>query len=152
MLNKAAIQLKFEPLVKRLCVPMFTPCNAPPFAEMVAVDLAAGKILWRNTLGVLDTLMPVPIPLRWGTAAFGGPIVTAGGIAFIGATQDDRLRAFDVFTGEELWSEKLPTGSFAMPMTYQVDGRQFVVVASGGHPFIYPKPGDYITAFALPVK
>jgi quinoprotein glucose dehydrogenase len=140
--------LKQGPVVS----PMFTPCNAPPFAEMVAVDLAAGTILWRNTLGVLDTLMPVPIPLRWGTAAFGGPIVTAGGIAFIGATQDDRLRAFDVFTGEELWSEKLPTGSFAMPMTYQVDGRQFVVVASGGHPFIYPKPGDYITAFALPVK
>jgi quinoprotein glucose dehydrogenase len=96
--------------------------------------------------------MPVPIPLRWGTASFGGPILTAGGVAFIGATQDDRVRAFDVVTGEELWSEKLPTGSFAMPMTYEVEGRQFVVIASGGHAFIYQKPGDYITAFALPTN
>ena len=140
--------LKQGPVVS----PMFTPCNAPPWAAMVAVDLTAGKILWRNTLGVLDTLMPVPIPLRWGTASFGGPILTAGGVAFIGATQDDRVRAFDVVTGEELWSEKLPTGSFAMPMTYEVEGRQFVVIASGGHAFIYPKPGDYITAFALPTN
>jgi quinoprotein glucose dehydrogenase len=140
--------LKQGPVVS----PMFTPCNAPPWAAMVAVDLAAGKILWRSPLGTLDTLLPVPIPLRWGTASFGGPIVTAGGVAFIGATQDDRVRAFDVVTGEELWSEKLPTGSFAMPMTYQVEGRQFVVIASGGHPFIYPRPGDYITAFALPSK
>jgi quinoprotein glucose dehydrogenase len=140
--------LKQGPVVS----PMFTPCNAPPWAAMVAVDLSAGKILWRSALGVLDTLMPVPIPLRWGTASFGGPILTAGGLAFIGATQDDRVRAFDVITGEELWSSRLPTGSFAMPMTYESDGRQFVVFASGGHPFIYPKPGDYITAFALPTK
>ncbi len=94
--------------------------------------------------------MPLPLPVVWGTASFGGPIVTAGGLVFIGATQDDRFRAFDLTTGEELWSARLPTGSFALPMTYQVEGRQYVVIASGGHPFIYPRPGDYLTAFALP--
>jgi quinoprotein glucose dehydrogenase len=138
--------LKQEPFVS----PMFTPCLAPPWAALVAVDLVAGDILWQSPLGTLDTLMPVPIPLKWGTASFGGPIVTAGGLVFVGATQDDRFRAFDVATGEELWSAKLPTGAFAIPMTYEAAGRQFVVIASGGHPFIYPRPGDYLTAFALP--
>jgi quinoprotein glucose dehydrogenase len=132
--------------------PLFTPCNAPPWSALVAVDLEAGEIMWQSHLGSLDTLMPVPLPLRWGTASFGGPIITAGGLVFVGATQDDRFRAFDLYTGEELWSATLPTGAFAMPMTYSVDGRQFVVIASGGHPFIYPRPGDHLSAFALPIK
>jgi quinoprotein glucose dehydrogenase len=132
--------------------PMFTPCNEPPWAEIVAVDLEAGEILWRSPLGVLDTLMPFPIPLTWGTASFSGPIVTAGGLAFIGATQDDRIRAFDIKSGSELWEARLPTGAFAMPMTYEAEGRQYVVIASGGHPFVYPKPGDTVTAFALPAE
>ena len=132
--------------------PMFTPCTPPPWATVLAVDLQAGEILWQSTLGTLDTLMPIPIPLKWGTAAFSGPIITAGGLLFIGATQDDRFRAFSLATGEELWTTKLPTGAFAMPMTYEIDGRQFVVIASGGHPFIYQFPGDYLTAFALPLN
>jgi quinoprotein glucose dehydrogenase len=140
--------LKQGPVVS----PMFTPCNEPPWAEIIAVDLEAGEILWRSPLGVLDTLMPVPLPLKWGTASFGGPIITGGGLAFIGATQDDRIRAFDIETGEELWQARLPTGAFAMPMTYEINNRQYVVIASGGHPFVYPRPGDTITAFALPVK
>jgi len=140
--------LKQGPVVS----PMFTPCTSPPWAAVLAVDLQAGKILWQSTLGTLDTLMPVPIPLKWGTAAFSGPIITAGGLLFIGATQDDSFRAFSLATGEELWATKLPTGAFAMPMTYEIDGRQFVVIASGGHPFIYQFPGDYLTAFALPVN
>ncbi len=130
--------------------PMFTPCVAPPWAAVVAVDLETGDILWQSTLGVLDALMPIPIPLKWGTASFGGPIATAGGLVFVGATQDNRFRAFDIDTGEELWSARLPTGAFAIPMTYEADGRQYVVIAAGGHPFIYPFPGDYLTAFALP--
>ncbi len=138
--------LKQGPVVS----PMFTPCLAPPWAAVVAVDLVAGQILWQSTLGTLDTLMPVPPPLKWGTASFGGPLLTAGGLVFIGATQDDRFRAFDIDGGAELWSAKLPTGAFALPMTYEVDGRQFVVIAAGGHPFIYPYPGDFLTAFALP--
>jgi len=130
--------------------PMFTPCSAPPWSALVAVDLQAGEILWQAPLGSLDKLMPIPLPLRWGTASFGGPMVTAGGLVFIGATQDDRLRAFDLVSGEELWDAVLPTGAFALPMSYAIDGRQFVVIAAGGHPFIYQKPGDYLIAFALP--
>ncbi len=134
------------------------PCTAPPYAELVAVDLQKGEILWRETLGVWDHSLPppmaapwsLPLPLRWGTPTFGGPMLTAGGLVFIGATGDDRFRAFDLATGREAWQTTLPTGAFAVPMSYEVNGRQFVVVASGGHAFVYQKPGDQITAFALP--
>lgn len=134
------------------------PCTAPPYAELVAVDLQAGAIVWHSTLGVWDHSLPppmaspfsLPLPLRWGTPTFGGPMLTAGGLAFIGATGDDRFRAFDIATGRELWQATLPTGAFALPMSYAVGGRQFVVIASGGHAFVYQKPGDQITAFALP--
>jgi quinoprotein glucose dehydrogenase len=134
------------------------PCTAPPYAELVAVDLQQGEILWRGTLGVWDHTLPppmaapysLPLPLKWGTPTFGGPMLTAGGLVFIGATGDDRLRAFDIRDGSELWSATLPTGAFAIPMSYEIGGRQFVVVASGGHAFVYQKAGDQITAFALP--
>jgi quinoprotein glucose dehydrogenase len=136
----------FKPLLS----PLFSPCNAPPWGELVAVDMAAGEIRWRVTLGVLDKLMPVPIPLRWGTPTSGGPIATAGGLVFIGATMDERFRAFDIETGEELWEAFTPTASMATPMTYEVDGRQYVVVASGGHMWQYGfKIGDWLVAFAL---
>jgi quinoprotein glucose dehydrogenase len=136
------------------------PCTAPPYAELVAVDLQAGEILWRSTLGTWDHSLPppmvapfsLPLPLRWGTITFGGPMITAGGLVFIGATGDDRFRAFELRSGRELWSARLPTGAFAVPMSYEIDGRQFIVVASGGHPFVYPKPGDQLTAFALPAR
>jgi quinoprotein glucose dehydrogenase len=134
------------------------PCTAPPFAELVAVDLERGEIRWRQTLGVWDRTLPppmvapvsLPLPLRWGTPTFAGPMVTAGGLVFIGATGDDRFRAFDLRTGRELWETVMPTGAFAIPMSYEKNGRQYVVVASGGHAFVYPKNGDQITAFALP--
>ena len=136
------------------------PCTAPPYAELVAVDLQAGTILWRSTLGVWDHSLPppmaspfsLPLPLRWGTPTFGGPMLTAGGLVFIGATGDDRFRAFELATGRQLWEASLPTGAFAVPMSYEVGGRQFVVIASGGHAFVYQKPGDQITAFALPAQ
>ncbi|MEO8225290.1 MAG: pyrroloquinoline quinone-dependent dehydrogenase [Gammaproteobacteria bacterium] len=134
------------------------PCTAPPYAQLVAVDLEKGEILWKSTLGVWDHSLPppmaspysLPLPLPWGTPTFGGPMLTAGGLVFIGATGDDRFRAFELATGKEAWQATLPTGAFAVPMSYEVGGRQFVVVASGGHAFVYQKPGDQITAFALP--
>jgi quinoprotein glucose dehydrogenase len=134
------------------------PCTAPPYAELVAVDLQAGTILWRAPLGVWDHSLPppmaapwsLPLPLRWGTPTFGGPMLTASGLVFIGSTGDDRFRAIELATGRELWQAALPTGAFAVPMSYEAEGRQFVVIASGGHPFVYQKPGDQITAFALP--
>ncbi len=81
----------------------------------------------------------------------GGPIVTAGGLIFIGATADEKFRAFDIDTGDELWTRTVPTSAMATPMTYEIKGRQFVVVAVGGHNSYYrDKIGDYLLAFALP--
>ncbi len=132
------------------------PCTAPPYAELVAV--AAGRNpLARHARPLGHTLPPpmaapysLPLPLKWGTPTFGGPMLTAGGLVFIGATGDDRLRAFDLHNGKELWSATLPAGALAIPMTYEIGGRQFVVGASGGHAFVHQKAGDQITAFALP--
>jgi quinoprotein glucose dehydrogenase len=138
---------QFEPLLS----PLMSPCNAPPWGELAAVDLDAGQIVWRRNLGVLDKLIRLPIPLAWGTPLSGGPIVTASGLAFIGATMDERFRAFDVHTGQELWETATPTASMATPMTYEIEGRQFVVIASGGHMWQYPfKIGDWLMAYALP--
>jgi len=138
---------QFQPMLS----PLFSPCNPPPWGELAAVDLRDGTIRWRRTLGVLDKLMPVPIPLPWGTPNSGGPIVTDGGLVFIGATMDERFRAFDVDTGKQLWETETPSASMATPMTYEVDGRQFVVIASGGHMWQYGfKITDYLVAYALP--
>jgi len=134
-----------------LMSPFFAPCTAPPWNMLVAVDMAMGEIKWKVPLGVLDKLMPVPIPLKWGTPSAGGPIVTAGGLIFIAATADSRFRAFDLDTGEELWQDHMPTSGMATPMTYEVNGRQFVVIAAGGHSWYYPQGvDDYLLAYALP--
>lgn len=128
-----------------------TPCTAPPWNLLIAVDMAAGEIRWKVPFGVLDEMMPVPIPLDWGTPSAGGPIITAGGLIFIGATSDARVRAFDIETGEKVWEYRTPTSAQATPMTYSVNGRQYVVFAAGGHSWYYPKGiDDYVLAFALP--
>ncbi len=130
--------------------PRFLPCSSPPWAKLVAVDLQQGTIKWEVPLGTIEKLSPVPLPIRWGAPTFAGGIVTGGGLIFIGATADNRFRAFSLDDGSELWSVKLPTSSFAHPMTYSIGGRQYVVVVSGGHPFVDQDPGDWVTAFALP--
>jgi len=131
--------------------PSFSPCTAPPWNMLVAVDMAVGEIKWKVPFGVLDKLMPVPIPLNFGTPSAGGPIVTAGGLIFIGATSDSRIRAYDIDTGEELWQVKAPTSAQATPMTYTANGRQFVVFAAGGHSWYYAQGiDDYLLAYALP--
>ena len=136
-----------------LMSPSFTPCTAPPWNMLVAVDMAAGEIKWKIPFGRLDKLMPFPIPLNLGGPSAGGPIVTASGLIFIGATPDDRLHAYDIETGEELWEQRAPTSAMSTPMTYEADGRQFVVFAAGGHSW-YDAKGidDYVLAYALPVS
>jgi quinoprotein glucose dehydrogenase len=130
---------------------LMSPCTAPPWGELLSLNVATGKINWRRTLGVLDGLSPLPFPLEWGTPLSGGPVVTAGGIIFIGATADERFRALDVETGETLWTVRTPTSSMATPMTYEIDGRQYVVIASGGHMWLYGSGvDDYLVAYALP--
>jgi quinoprotein glucose dehydrogenase len=132
--------------------PFGAPCTEPPWAMVVGVDLAEGEIKWKSPLGLIDKLAPVPISLRLGTPFAGGGIATAGGLFFIGATADERFRAYDVDTGELLWEFDAPTSANATPMSYLANGRQFVVVSTGGHAWMYPQnKQDKLIAYALPI-
>jgi quinoprotein glucose dehydrogenase len=133
-----------------LLSPMFMPCTAPPWSSLVGVDLAAGEVSWSVPLGVIDKMARMPLPMKWGTPTAGGPIVSAGGLVFVGSTADRRFRAFDIDTGDELWVTEIPKSAHATPMTYEIDGRQFVVIAAGGHMFIdATEIDDYLLAYAL---
>ena len=133
-----------------LLSPVFMPCTAPPWSSLVGVDLEAGQISWSVPLGVIDKMARMPLPMKWGTPTAGGPIVSAGGLVFVGSTADRRFRAFDIDTGDELWVTEIPKSAHATPMTYEVDGRQFVVIAAGGHMFIdATEIDDYLLAYAL---
>jgi len=135
-----------------LLSPWGIPCNPPPWGALGALDLAAREQRWEVPLGTTRDLAPLGIALAWGVPNMGGPIATAGGLVFVAATLDDYLRAFDTETGQELWRGRLPAGGQATPMTYRVraDGRQFVVVAAGGHSSMRTRRGDSVVAFALP--
>ena len=132
-----------------LVSPLGAPCTEPPWGRLTAVDLARGTIRWQVALGSIEKLLPVPIPLEWGTPSAGGAIVTAGGVVFIAGSLDDKFRAFDADTGKVLWLAKLPAGGQATPMTYTANGRQYVVLAAGGHALYQTTPGDYVLAYAL---
>ncbi len=134
-----------------LASPRGLPCNAPPWGSLVAIDLATGERRWQVALGQVPELAAAPGSAAWGSPNMGGAIVTAGGLVFIGAAMDDFLRAFDLETGRELWRGALPAGGQATPMTYAVDGRQYVVIAAGGHGNLGTTFGDHLVAFALPV-
>jgi quinoprotein glucose dehydrogenase len=130
--------------------PLGVPCSKPPYGLLNAVDLDTGKLAWRKPLGTTSKLAPFGMSFNWGSVNFGGPLMTGGGLAFIAATTDDRLRAFRVRDGEELWAFDLPASAQAAPMTYAIGGRQYVVIAAGGHGMLGTKKGDYVMAFALP--
>jgi quinoprotein glucose dehydrogenase len=131
--------------------PLGLPCVKPPYGELIALDLAAGKIAWRTPLGSLDELAPGAGKVVKGSIILGGPIVTAGGVIFQGGTMDRTFRAFSAATGELLWSAELPASAHATPMTYDVGGKQYVVVAAGGSAKVTEeKQGDALVAFALP--
>lgn len=132
-----------------LLSPLGAPCSEPPWGRLTAVDMVNGTIKWQVTLGSLEKILPVPLPLEWGTPSGGGAIVTAGGVIFIAATIDDKFRAYDVQTGEVLWKASLPAGGQATPMTYSVKDRQYIVIAAGGHGIYQTTPGDYVIAYTL---
>ncbi len=135
-----------------LVSPWDIPCSPPPWGKLVAVGLDDGAVRWDVPLGTIRDIAPLPIPINWGTPNLGGPIITASGLVFIGAAMDDYLRAFDLESGEELWKGRLPAGGQATPMTYRMrpDGKQYVVIAAGGHAGLGTTLGDYLVAFALP--
>lgn len=130
--------------------PGHLPCNPPPWGSLVAVNLSTGKIAWSEPLGTTQDFHPGVPPQRLGLPGLGGPIVTASGLVFVAGTMDDYLRAFDVQTGKLLWEARLPAGGQATPMTYSVNGKQYVVIAAGGHGKLGTKQGDSLVAFALP--
>ena len=112
------------------------------------MDLNTGTIKWKVPLGEYEELTARGIPVT-GTENYGGPVVTAGGVIFIGATADETFRAFDKETGEILWDADLPFGGNATPSTYMADGKQYVVISAGGGKSNRPAGGS-IVAFALP--
>ncbi len=133
--------------------PSDLPCSAPPWGQLIAVDMAEGKIRWQVPLGSMEDFGGTHGSIPPGSISLGGPIVTAGGIVFIAGTTDSYIRAFDVETGKELWKAQLPAGGNATPMTYRVSsgGKQYLVIAAGGHPKISEeRMGDALVAFALP--
>ncbi len=141
----APYSLKYETLVS----PLGLPCTPPPWGVLAAIDLATGEIVWRKPHGTTEDLAG-GLAFNFGTPTIGGPIVTGSGLIFIGAAMDDYLRAYSVATGEELWKGRLPAGGQATPMTYEYKGRQYVVVAAGGHSMSGTRLGDSVVAYALP--
>ncbi|TDS68833.1 quinoprotein glucose dehydrogenase [Comamonas sp. JUb58] len=133
--------------------PLGLPCKEPAWMTVAGVDLATHEVVWRKRVGTirdsLPKLMQLP-PIKAGVPGLGGLISTGGNLMFIGATQDDYLRAFNASNGELLWQARLPAGGQATPMTYDIGGKQYVVIMAGGHGSFGTKMGDSLMAYALP--
>ncbi|HSG90904.1 MAG TPA: pyrroloquinoline quinone-dependent dehydrogenase [Pseudomonadales bacterium] len=131
--------------------PLGLPCTQPPWGRLLALDLVAGELLWARPLGSIRDYAPVPIPdFGWGMLGIGGTLQTGGGLIFVGAVAEHAFRAFDVRDGELLWETRLPTAAIATPMSYELDGVQYVVIAVGGHWGVDLPRGDALMAFRLP--
>ena len=133
--------------------PLGLPCKEPAWMTVAGVDLATHEVVWRKRVGTirdsLPKLMELP-PIKAGVPGLGGLISTGGNLMFIGATQDNYLRAFNASNGELLWQARLPAGGQATPMTYDIGGKQYVVIMAGGHGSFGTKLGDSLMAYALP--
>ncbi len=142
--------------VKPFLSPLVAPCTQPPYGLISAVNLNTGKLLWQKPFGTArdsgPLMMGIGLPIPMGVPNIGGGVVTGSGLAFIGATQEHMIRAYDLKTGKELWHGRLPAGGNATPMTYwsEKSGRQFVVIAAGGHGGILSGYSDKLIAYALP--
>ena len=134
--------------------PFGTPCIPPPWGRLVAIDLDTGKTLWDKTLGNLHANAKAPLVgkfFNWGTPNLGGTLQTASGLIFVGATMDRYFRAIDSETGEEVWRAELPFAAQSTPISYQLTpgGKQYVVIAAGGHGALGVQPGDALVAYTL---
>ncbi|NHO32924.1 pyrroloquinoline quinone-dependent dehydrogenase [Acetobacter fallax] len=129
-------------------------CNKPPYGMITAIDIHTQKVLWQHPLGSARANgpwgLPTHLPLTIGTPNNGGPVITAGGVIFVAATTDNLIHAFDAKTGKELWSDVLPGGGQATPMTYEYNGKQYVAIMAGGHHFMMTPVSDALVVYALP--
>jgi quinoprotein glucose dehydrogenase len=125
------------------------PANKRPWATLNAIDLNNAKIVWQIPLGTYPELEARGLPPT-GTFNMGGPIITASGLVFVGATMDERFRAFDMENGNQLWEFQMDAGGYATPATFEVEGKQYVVIGAGGGGKPGTKPGDKYYCFALP--
>ena len=133
--------------------PLGIPCQQPPWGYVAGADLTTGKVLWQHKNGTVRDQSPIPVPFKMGVPNLGGPIMTAGGVAFLSGTLDYYVRAYDVSNGKQLWQSRLPAGGQATPMTYAgQDGRQYLLVVAGGHGSLGTKAGDHVLAYALPKR
>lgn len=130
--------------------PFGIPCKQPGWGYVAGIDLKTNTIKWMHRNGTVRDSSPLPLPFKVGIPSLGGPLTTAGGVAFLTSTADYYIRAYDVTTGKQLWQDRLPAGGQSTPMSYEANGRQFVVTADGGHGSFGTKLGDYIVAYALP--
>ena len=124
------------------------PAISPPWGTLNAIDLNKGELLWKQPLGEFEELRKKGVPAT-GAENYGGPVVTAGGIVFIAAARDGKIRAFHKRTGKLLWEYALPAPGFATPSVYTLNGKQFLVIACGGGK-LNTKTSDVYVAFALP--
>ena len=127
------------------------PCTKPPWGTLDAVNLSTGAIEWQVPLGTLKHQAIWPMSLVKGGVQMGGPMVTQSGLVFVAASADRHIRAFDIKNGKVLWADEMPTTGNAVPMTYISGGKQYVVIAAGGHFTSTSPSGDYLIAYALPL-
>lgn len=127
------------------------PCQAPPWGYVAGADLATGEIIWKHKNGTVVDSSPLPLPFKMGVPNLGGPLMTAGGVAFLSGTIDNYVRGYDVSTGKQLWEQRLPAGGQATPMSFMgQNGKQYLVVVAGGHGSLDTTAGDDVIAYALP--
>lgn len=129
-------------------------CKEPPYGGIRAIDIRNGHTVWDRPLGTARKNgpfgLPTGMPINIGTPNNGGSVVTRSGLIFIAAATDDLIRAIDITTGKTVWSAPLPAGGQAMPMVYEQDGREFVVITATGHHFMRTAKGNFVVAYALP--
>ena len=121
----------------------------PPWGTLLAIDMNTGQLQWEVPLGFMLDPKTHPDAVNWGSLNFWGALTTASGLTFVAATLDGFFRAFDTQTGKLLWQEQLPVGGQATPMSYEINGKQYVVISAGGHGKLGIPLGDYVIAFAL---
>ena len=139
----------YVPKVQGLLSIFGAPCSKPPWAALTAVNMKTKEIEWEVALGSVDKMSPFPMPWDLGMPGAGGPLVTAGGLIFIGYSLDDTLKAFNLTTGELLWEGDLPAAGTSVPVSYEVDGEQYIVIPAGGHSMYNSTMGDSVMAFKL---